>query len=157
MTLLRPPMTNFKMTVRADCAFSAWSPLPHPIKYKNSSPWLLVERGVGVGLWTEVHPPHWLPPCKIKQIFLSANLVSLLLVSSEQLDLNFGYSFNRAGWYLLNKCKHIRDGFGVETESNLHLDRTANWNLQNWRRFVFTGVKPCLIKKRHCQSNYHMI
>ena len=32
MTLIRPPTTNFKMTVRADCAVSAWSPLPPPIK-----------------------------------------------------------------------------------------------------------------------------
>ena len=32
MTLLRPPMTNFKMTVRVDCAVSAGSPFPQPIK-----------------------------------------------------------------------------------------------------------------------------
>ena len=119
--------------------------LPQPIKYKHSSPWLLVELG-GVGHLAEVHPPQWLPPCKIKQTFLSANLAFLLLLSSEQRDLSFGYSFNRAGWYLLNKWKHVHDGFGVESGSNLHLERTAKWNLQNWRCFVFTGVKPNLIK-----------
>ena len=32
MMLVRPPMTNFKMTVRADCAVSAYSPLPPAIK-----------------------------------------------------------------------------------------------------------------------------
>ena len=32
MTLIRPPMTNFKMTVRVNCTFSACSPLPWPIK-----------------------------------------------------------------------------------------------------------------------------
>ena len=32
MTLVRPPMMNFKMTVRADCAVSAHGPLLLPIK-----------------------------------------------------------------------------------------------------------------------------
>ena len=32
MTPVRPPMINFKVTVRAACAISACSPLPQPIK-----------------------------------------------------------------------------------------------------------------------------
>ena len=32
MVLVRSPMTNLKMTVRADCTVSACSPLPQPIK-----------------------------------------------------------------------------------------------------------------------------
>ena len=53
MTLVRPPMTNFKMTVRADCAVSAHSPLPLPVKILAS--WLS-GRG-GAGPWTGVCPP----------------------------------------------------------------------------------------------------
>ena len=36
--LVRPPMTNFKMTVRADCVVSACSPLP--LATKALAPWL---------------------------------------------------------------------------------------------------------------------
>ena len=45
-------MTNFKMTVRADCAVSACSLLPQPIKA------LAHQLGVGwgIGLWTGVCP-----------------------------------------------------------------------------------------------------
>ena len=32
MKLVRPPVTNLKMIVRADCAVSACSPLPQSIK-----------------------------------------------------------------------------------------------------------------------------
>ena len=49
--LVRPLMTDFKMTVRADYAVSAWSPLPQPIK--ALAYWLLLR---GVRLWTGV--PH---------------------------------------------------------------------------------------------------
>ena len=43
MTLVRPLMTDFKMTVRADYAVSAWSPLP--LSIKALAPWLS-EQGV---------------------------------------------------------------------------------------------------------------
>ena len=58
MTLVRPPMTNLKMTVRADCAVSACSPLL--LSIKALAPRLLCVCGGGwggVGLWTDVHPP----------------------------------------------------------------------------------------------------
>ena len=38
MTLVRPQMNHFKMTVRADCVVSAWSPLPPSIRVLI--PWL---------------------------------------------------------------------------------------------------------------------
>ena len=60
MTLVRPPMTNFKM-IRADCAVSSGSPLPQLIK--ALAHWLSVR---GVGLWTVFSfwnkanfPFHW--------------------------------------------------------------------------------------------------
>ena len=62
--LVRPPLTNFKMTVRAECAPSACSPLPLPIE--SLAHWLA--GGWGNGLWTGVHLPHWLPASKIKQM-----------------------------------------------------------------------------------------
>ena len=49
MTLVRPTLTNIKMTVRTDCAVSAWSPLPQSIK-----PFFPIVRDGGVGLWTGV-------------------------------------------------------------------------------------------------------
>ena len=50
MTLIRPPMTNFRMTVRADCIVSACGPLP--LSIKALAPWSS-GRGWGVG----VSPP----------------------------------------------------------------------------------------------------
>ena len=46
MMLVRPPMTNFKPTVRVDCAFSAWSPHSQPIKSFAT----YCQQGVGVSL-----------------------------------------------------------------------------------------------------------
>ena len=56
MTLVRPPTTNLKMTVRADCAVSACSPLT---VCKSSCPLIVTGGGVGVavGLWTSDHLP----------------------------------------------------------------------------------------------------
>ena len=74
MMLVRPVMTNFKRTVRADYTVSACSPLPQPIKVLAH--WLSVE---GVSLWTGVPTqPPWMPASQIKQTLLSTNLVSLL-------------------------------------------------------------------------------
>ena len=44
-------MTSFKTTVRADCAVSAYSPVPPSIK--ALAPFV----SGGVSLWTGVHPP----------------------------------------------------------------------------------------------------
>ena len=72
VTLVRPLMTNVKMTVRADCAVS--------FIYKSSCP--TASGGQGevaqwIGLWTDICP---LPACFIsnKQTFLSSNLACLL-------------------------------------------------------------------------------
>jgi len=68
--MLIRPLTNFKMTVRADSAVSACSPLPLPPDYQCGvvSPW------TGVLL-----SPHLqLQASKTRQTFLSTNLASLL-------------------------------------------------------------------------------
>ena len=52
--LVRPPMTNFKMMVRADCAIPACSPLPPAIK--TLAHWLWRRRGQSVFGQTSV--PH---------------------------------------------------------------------------------------------------
>ena len=49
--LIGPPMTKYKMTLKAACAVSAWSPLPLPIK--ALAHWLSAQE---VGLWTGVSP-----------------------------------------------------------------------------------------------------
>ena len=53
MTLVRPSMTKLEMTVRADCAVSACSPVPLSIKVLAH----LLSVG-GISLWTDVHPSH---------------------------------------------------------------------------------------------------
>ena len=62
MVLVRPPMINFKMAVRADHAVSACSPLQSiklfPPDCQGSDR--------GVGLWTVTCPPHQLPASRIK-------------------------------------------------------------------------------------------
>ena len=73
MTLLRPPKTNFKMTVRADCAVPECSFLP--LSIKALSHWL---SGWRVSLWTGVRPPCGLPASRIKQTFLYTTLASIL-------------------------------------------------------------------------------
>ena len=82
MTLVRPPMTNLKMTVRADCAISPCSPFL--LSIKTLAP--LVASVERVGLWTDTHTPLHPHPqllaSEIKQTFLSSNLAYLL--ASEQ-------------------------------------------------------------------------
>ena len=67
-------MTNFKMTVRADHAVSAYNPLPQ--LFKNTCP-LFVSGDWGVGLWKKTTPVPWLPASKIKQtLCVSYSVVS---------------------------------------------------------------------------------
>ena len=78
------------MTVRADCAVSAFSPLPLPIG--SSSPI------VGVGshpLEMVVHPPASLLPASEKeQTFLSTNLASLLTLEQPVDNPQFWQQFS---------------------------------------------------------------
>ena len=75
--LVRPHMTNLKMTIRVDSTVSAWRLLPQSMK--ESHPRLPMG---GRGLWTDVSPNPQLPASEIKQTFLSTNLAHLL--TSEQ-------------------------------------------------------------------------
>ena len=82
MMLVRPPMTNLKMTVRADCAVPAYGPLLLSI-----TPFAPL-----VASWEELafeKMPALLPELlasEIKQTFLSTNLAVYWLLSSEQPD-----------------------------------------------------------------------
>ena len=62
------PMTNFEMTIRADCTVYAWNPLPSPIKALTL--WLSLDGDEeGVSLWTETPshaPPHSTPIADIQ-------------------------------------------------------------------------------------------
>ena len=78
MMLVRPLMTNFKMLISSDCAFSGCSPLPQPIKAL-------------ICLWTESPIPSYLLASNIKQTFLSSSLTSSLALYGEQLDPTLGY------------------------------------------------------------------
>ena len=69
--LIRPLMTNFKMTAKAGCAASAYRPLP--LSIKPLAHCAGGGGGGGIGLWTGVcHPALPLP------LFLSTNLAYLL-------------------------------------------------------------------------------
>ena len=72
LMLVRPLMTNFKMTIWADCAFSACSPLSI---YKSSC-WLT--KCEGSQLLDRSLPPIPMLAFEIKQTFPSTNLASLL-------------------------------------------------------------------------------
>ena len=88
MLLVRPPMTNFKMTVGADYIVSTSSPLLHPIKalahWSSVCVCVCVFGGGSGGQLSDrcsLPPPtpaSWLPVSKIKQPFLCTNLASVL-------------------------------------------------------------------------------
>ena len=80
MTLVRPAMTDFKKTVRADCAVSACSSLPPSIK--ALAPWLW---GVELAFGQASALPR--TASKIRQTFLSSNLASLLASSLTPLSI----------------------------------------------------------------------
>ena len=77
MTVVRSPVTNFKITVEADCDVSVCSPLPLSIKVLAHWCQWWVEGG---GTPSDRCPPspHQLPASKIKQTFLSTSLASSL-------------------------------------------------------------------------------
>ena len=76
MTWVRPQMTNLKMTVRADCAVSAYSTTITSV-YKGSGPTGFQWRGSGFGSMSTT-PTAQLPESEIKQTFLFTNLTWLL-------------------------------------------------------------------------------
>ena len=75
-------MTNFEMTIRADCTVYACN--PPPFTYKRSYPLIVTEGMRRESAFGQKPPlmPHHIPPqlltSKTKQIFLSTNLSSLL-------------------------------------------------------------------------------
>ena len=85
--LIRPLMTVFKMTVRADYAVSACSPL---LSYIEAlAHWLSVGWGKSWPLdKTLSASPNLLPASLRKQTFLSTNLASLMDFEGEQLYLS---------------------------------------------------------------------
>ena len=73
MTMVRPPMTNFKITIRVDCAVSACSPMQLPPSVYKSSCLLIVGDGGlgGVSHWAGSHPQHTPPPLHQSCLFIS--------------------------------------------------------------------------------------
>ena len=87
MTLVRPLMTDVKMTARDDGAVSAVAapiPTPHPPGIKSLAPWLpkggeLAFEQTSATVHTP-SPASQLLASEIKQTFLSTNLACLLTV-----------------------------------------------------------------------------
>ena len=92
--LVRPLMTDSKMTVREDCAVSACNPFPHSI-YKSSHPLLV---GAGSQSLDRYPPPSpsQLAASEIKQTFLSTNLACLLTFEGQAPNSTHTYSFNKS-------------------------------------------------------------
>ena len=69
-------MTNFKTTLSVDCAISAGSPFPQPIKALDH--W----EGKSAFGQESVLPPKW-PDSKIQQTLLSTNFAPLLALERQ--------------------------------------------------------------------------
>ena len=97
--LVRLPMTNLKMTVRADYAVSVCSQTLFCIK---ASPPAC--QGVGISLWTDVCPPPHPPVAssEIKQTFLATNRACLL---------TFGHRAARLYLSIISTCVSLDDSF----------------------------------------------
>ena len=114
MMVVRPLMTNFKMTVRADCAVSTWSPLPSV--NKSSCPGLSKE---GISAWTRLSPiPSWdIHPSKLSHppVLLLYCLLSHKQPGSTLLTL------------LLNTLRQnpLRDKFTAQVPAPTQLEKTA--------------------------------
>ena len=76
VTLISLPVTNLKMIARADCAVSACSPVPQPIK--ALAHWLSGQGESAFRQDRSLPTPPQLPASKVKQTFLSTNLASSL-------------------------------------------------------------------------------
>ena len=110
--LVRPPLTNFKMMVKADCAVSACTPprAPPLLSIETLVPWL---QGGGVGLWTGVYPILWPPPfqllaSKIKQTFPSTSLGFLLAFEQRAAGPGFHNIRKYIIYYGINSNKWIQ-------------------------------------------------
>ena len=128
-------MTNVRMTVRADCADSVCSPLPLPIK--ALAHWLSVRVSMSLDRCPPPSFPPWLPALKIKQTFLSTDLVSLLAFEQRATGPLF-----RLFW--LSSCTHhfaSIQGAGASglRSSVVHLD----WQQQRCPIQFFT-TEMCL-------------
>ena len=79
MKLVSLPMTNLKLTVRADCAVSACCLLFQPIKALAP----LVVSGGGISLWIDIHSPRQLPASEIKETFLFSKVACFLVFEQQ--------------------------------------------------------------------------
>ena len=106
MTLIRPLMTNFRMTIRADCEVSACSPLPS--SWKALAYWLVgVESAFG---WKF---PSRLQALEIEQTLLSTNFASLAL-EPQAPEPTFANRFWRPREAVLWQC--LAEGGGNQME-----------------------------------------
>ena len=139
MTLLiRPLITNFKMTVRTDCAVSACSPLP--LSIKAIVPWFSGEGRVC--FWTGAALPY--PACQIEQTFLSTHQASLLAFDWRAAESHFVT-------YLLNKTEQrpIHSGHEIKTSRKRAFSDSPEadlpWGGMGWREPlnpILTGTLP---------------
>ena len=98
---VRSPMTNFRMTVRADCTVSACSPLLQP--RKSRAHWLSVAGELAFG---QVFPHHpWL--LASKQTCHCRVLASLSAVERRAAGPGIGYTLNVPNRHFHMKSKKI--------------------------------------------------
>ena len=88
MRLVRPLMTNLKMTVRFDWTVFCGYPLPHTHTLSIKALTACLSRVGEVSLWTDIHhlPPPQLPASEIKQTFLCPTWPVYWLWSGKEPD-----------------------------------------------------------------------
>ena len=132
-------ITDFKMTVRANCAVSTWSPLPSV----NKSPGLSKE---GISVWTGItslrpHPGH----IHSSKLSLPPVLLLYCLLSHKQPD-------STLLTLLVNTLRQnpLKDKFTAQVPAPTQLEKTAQW-LHQWlyKRAIavvnpITHPHPCL-------------
>ena len=134
MTLIRPLMTSFRMTIRADCEVSACSPLPS--SWKALVYWLVgVESALG---WKF---PSRLQALEIKQALLSTNLASLAL-EPQAPEPTFANRFWCPREAVLSRC--LAEGGGTKWSCRMiHLGGCEEPQfVAHWRWGGALGVVP---------------
>ena len=137
MTLVRPLMANFRMTVRADCAVPARSPLP--LSVKALAPWLSGAWSRPLDRCLPSPAPAPLLASEIKQRFLSYQHLSLenWLLSGVTISLLCGILKKWHKWTYLQNRNRLTD---IEDELMLLGGNGGGERLGVWDWHVHTAI-----------------
>ena len=145
--VVRPVMTNLKMTIRHDCAVSACNHPPHTLSIKVLTlslwaGWRELQGQGRVGLWTDVcHPPP-APPVvgiwnKANLPFHQSDLFTAFEAASSRTPMHTCQQVHHfAHWKNENKAGQSQDP-ALDPKLNETLSRPINYWLSNKNNSVF--------------------